>query len=187
MKYASEELIIEHEAILTGLSILERMINYLAAEKTVDREDIESMIRFLRVFADTCHHGKEEGIFFPIMERFGIPRERGPIGQMLSEHDQGRSFIRGMAQALEGKTLSASGIDINGFIENARGYIELLRAHIQKENVILFPMGDRAIPESAQGSILEAFQRHEETVIGNGIHEEFHAMLENLAAKYGVQ
>lgn len=187
MKYASEELIIEHEAILTGLSILERMMNNLAAEQTVDRKDIESMIRFLRIFADTCHHGKEEGILFPIMEKFGIPRERGPIGQMLSEHDEGRALIRGMAQALEGKNQHASGIDTNAFVENARGYIELLRAHIQKENVILFPMGDRAIPESEQGSILNAFERHEETVIGNGIHEEFHAMLENLAVKYGIQ
>ena len=29
--------------------------------------------------------------------------------------------------------------------ENARGYIDLLRAHIGKENNVLFPMADRAL------------------------------------------
>lgn len=77
-------------------------------------------------------------------------------------------------------------MDTNDFAVNARGYIELLRAHIQKENGVLFPMGDRVIPADEQEKMIEAFERHEAAVIGEGVHEGFHVMLSNLATKYGV-
>ncbi len=179
MKYASEDLTNEHEAILHGLAILEKIAGSAEAGTLKDVGDASAMIDFLKVFADTCHHGKEENILFPAMERSGIPKERGPIGQMLAEHEEGRKYIRAMAEAA-GKTP----LDARSFASEARGYIELLRAHIRKENTILFPMGDRAIPEPEQREILEAFERHEETVIGHGVHERLHAMLEDFSKKY---
>lgn len=179
MTYASEDLMNEHEAILHGLAILERIAVSAESGGLADKNDPSAMVDFLRVFADTCHHGKEENILFPAMERYGIPKERGPIGQMLVEHEEGRKLIRAMAGAA-GKTP----FDVEGFAENARGYIELLRAHIQKENAILFPMGDKAIPDSEQRELLEAFERHEETVIGHGVHERLHAMLDDFSKKY---
>jgi hemerythrin-like domain-containing protein len=179
MKYASEDLINEHEAILHGLTILEKIAVSADAGSLADKADPAAMIDFLKVFADTCHHGKEENILFPTMERYGIPKERGPIGQMLVEHEEGRKYIRAMAAAA-GKTP----FDARSFATQARGYIELLRSHIQKENTILFPMGDKMIPEPEQRKILEAFERHEETVIGHGVHERLHAMLDDFAKKY---
>jgi hemerythrin-like domain-containing protein len=113
------------------------------------------------------------------MEQAGIPKEGGPIGQMLHEHEQGRAFIRGMKQALGGEN-----VDAGAFRTNASGYIELLRAHIEKENEILFPMGDRFLPPEKQQELLEAFDKHEEEVIGAGVHERLHAMLDDFASRY---
>lgn len=179
MKYASEDLMNEHEGILNGLSILEKMIAFVESGKTGMQNDIASMIDFLKLFADKCHHGKEEGILFPTMEKYGIPNERGPIGQMLSEHEEGRKFIRGLSDSIVDGTLNKE-----VFIANGKDYIKLLRSHIQKENNILFPMGDRAIPEGEQQHLLEAFEDHEKTVMGEGIHEKLHAMLDEFAHKY---
>jgi hemerythrin-like domain-containing protein len=179
MKYASEDLMNEHEGILHGLTILEKMIALVESGKTGMQNDIASMIDFLKLFADKCHHGKEEGILFPAMEKNGIPKERGPIGQMLSEHEEGRKFIRGLSGSIaDGK------LNTEAFIANGKGYIELLRSHIQKENTILFPMGDRAIPEDEQQQLLKAFENHEKTVMGEGIHEKLHAMLDEFSLKY---
>jgi hemerythrin-like domain-containing protein len=179
MKYASEELKNEHEAILRALTILETMISALRSRKTSALGDLAAMTDFLKLFADTCHHGKEEGILFPAMERYGIPREGGPIGQMLAEHEQGRTFIRAMSAAV-----SAGNSGSAAFCENAEGYISLLRAHIRKENEVLFPMGDQVIPAWEQKEILEAFERHEAAVMGPGIHEKLHAQLDDFASVY---
>ncbi|MGQ9493468.1 MAG: hemerythrin domain-containing protein [Anaerolineae bacterium] len=93
---ATEQLMEEHRAIETVLNILENVCQRLETGKAVDAEHLEHILEFIRIFADRCHHGKEEDLLFPAMEKAGIPREGGPIGVMLIEHVQGRNYVRGM-------------------------------------------------------------------------------------------
>lgn len=176
---ASEDLRNEHEGILLGLRILEKMTGLLGSGKTVEREDLLIMIDFLRTFADKCHHGKEERILFPAMEKCGIPNEGGPIEQMLKDHAKSRTYIDGMAKSIERPQ-----IDTKEFIINAIEYINLLRCHITNENTILFPLGDRAIAPEVQKQILEAFEHHERTIMGPGVHEKLHEILDEFTKKY---
>jgi len=97
----AEQLKEEHQGILLMLRILEKVAAKLEAEEKVERNHLERIVEFFRVFADKCHHGKEEDLLFPAMEKAGVPKEGGPIGVMLAEHQQGRGHIRGMAEALE--------------------------------------------------------------------------------------
>jgi hemerythrin-like domain-containing protein len=179
MKYASEDLMNEHEGILFGLKILGKMCERLGGKGPVDIGDFQEIVNFLKLFADKCHHGKEEGLLFPAMERAGIPRENGPIGQMLYEHTVGRHHIAAMAGAIGDNSLNGK-----AFVDAAERYIELLRSHIEKENKVLFPMGDERIPEAEQKRLLEAFEKFEEEVMGMGTHEKLHAMLNSFEAKY---
>jgi hemerythrin-like domain-containing protein len=179
MRFASEDLRNEHEGILFGLKILERMTELMRDGEEVDRADLTQMIDFLRLFADKCHHGKEESILFPAMEDVGIPRDYGPIGQMLLEHEEGRRYIAEMDRSISGEA-----VDTQAFAANATEYVELLRAHIDKENDVLFPMGDRMIPEEKQEELLRQFEDHERNVMGPGIHEKLHGALDALENKY---
>lgn len=177
MNYASEDLIQEHESILYGLKILEKMIEIYTRNREINYNDVKEIVNFFKLFADKCHHGKEEMLLFPVMERSGILKENGPIGQMLYEHDKGRNYIRLMEEGLQKKQLEF-------FIENAFKYINLLRNHITKENDILFPLGDGRIPPDIQKNLLEAFEKHEETVMGKGTHEKLHELLHAFTNKY---
>lgn len=181
MTYASEDLMKEHEGILFGLSILEKMVNMLEAQDCVDQDDLARIVDFFTLFADKCHHGKEEGIYFPEMEASGIRKENGPIGQMLLEHVEGRGFIALMRESLSGK------IRTDLFIESGGKYIKLLRNHIEKENTILFPLADRTIPWERQASLLERFEEHETRVMGEGTHDKLHAVLHEFEEKYLVK
>ena len=179
MRYASEDLRNEHEGILFGLSILEKMAETAGQAGRVSMEDVHDIVNFLRMFADKCHHGKEEGLLFPAMEKTGISRDRGPIGQMLTEHNQGRQYITEMAASIEGDILQA-----DRFAQAAASYIELMRAHINKENSILFPAGDRMLPMEVQEQLLEQFEGFEEEVMGKGTHEKLHETLHRLEKAY---
>lgn len=179
MEYASKDLINEHEGILFGLKILETMIDQLSANQPVPQKDLQGMVQFLKLFADKCHHGKEEGLMFPAMEQAGIPKDQGPIGQMLLEHELGRQYIRAMDAASFNTTL-----DTEVFIRNAREYIALLQSHIEKENKVLFPMGDRLLPREKQQELLNGFEEFEERVMGVGTHEKLHEMLHEFDKKY---
>jgi hemerythrin-like domain-containing protein len=63
---------------------------------------------------------------------------------MLYEHEQGRAFVRTMAASLED---ARSGDQQAGseLREAAEGFINLIVAHIGKEDDILFHMADRMI------------------------------------------
>jgi hemerythrin-like domain-containing protein len=182
---ATEILSTEHRVIETMLTVLERICQDADKNGRLNREDAETAVTFIRTFADQCHHGKEEGQLFPAMEAKGVPCESGPIGVMLSEHEQGRQFVRGMASQI---VAAASGdhTSIREFIENANGYVSLLRAHIQKEDNILFPMAARLMSVEEQAELLKQFDMVETDHMGAGTHEKFLAMAEALATKYGV-
>ena len=178
MDYASRDLREEHEGILFGLKILEKMANLLREKGNVAVADTKDMIAFFQVFADKCHHGKEEGFLFPAMEKYGISRENGSIGQKLREHAEGRKYIAQMVDAAN------SGLETGDFADVARHYIDLLRRHIDKENNVLFPLGDKKIPPDVQAELLESFEKYEAEVMGSGTHERLHTLLKAFEKKY---
>lgn len=179
MVYASSDLRHEHDGILHGLKILESMVVLLKNDEKMDANDFLSMVDFLKLFADKCHHGKEENLLFPALEKAGVQNQNGPIGQMLIEHTQGRIFIVQMSDALENRA-----VDKAGFAAAATDYINLLRAHINKENNVLFAMADQKITANEQQRLLTAFEKFEETVMGKGTHEKLHETLHRLDEKY---
>ena len=186
---ATEDLRAEHEGILRMLAILEAVAGRLRDGKDVPAAHLAGMLDFLKVFADKCHHGKEEDILFPALEAAGLARDSGPIGVMLREHTLGRGHIRAMGVALElmepgGGQASAERAQVESFCAEASAYVELLTQHIAKENTVLFPMAERLLGAPALTDMHEAFERLEEERIGPGRHEAFHRLLNDLATEY---
>ena len=171
----------EHVLILEALDAIERKLAALEGGGPPDRAYFEKAVQFLRTFADRCHHGKEENLLFKSMVDRGFPRQAGPIAVMLYEHETGRSFIRGMAEGA-----AAVGIDpaaSKRILEDGRCYIALLRAHINKENTILFPMADNVLTPEDQQRLSEEFERFEAEETGAGVHDAMLKLLDELKAE----
>jgi len=179
MERASEELRNEHEAIKIALSILDSIATKIQQSENVDVQDLKDLVEFVVLFADKNHHGKEEDLYFPSLEEAGIPKDGGPIGVMLAEHEQGRSNIRAMRESV-----SEQDADLHTFADAAFSYVALMRNHIEKENNILFMMGDRMIPGGIQNELLTKFREHEEKVLDEEKYNELQVLLSKLAKKY---
>jgi len=173
----------EHRAIKTMLAIIEVVCDQLERGERVPAEHLRDIAVFIQGFADKCHHAKEEDLLFPAMEESGIPRQGGPTGVMLAEHEEGRSYVRNMKEAAErygaGDREAAA-----PFVDNARNYIGLLTQHIDKEDNILYAIADSRLSRETQKRLEEAFERVEREVVGPGKHEEFHGLLEKLEEAY---
>lgn len=178
MSKAIDDLKHEHEAILSALQIVNSMTARIGKGTSIDAQDMRDFTDFLKEFADKCHHGKEEGLLFPALTRAGIPEKNGPIGVLLSEHTEGRKLIKDMQDALSPE------VNYSRFAQSAGRYSNLMRNHIQKENDVLFPAAEKSLTDTQLLELYDNFQRHEEEVIGEGKHEELHAMLKNLKKKY---
>lgn len=171
----------EHDAVLGVLEALDKAVARLKEEKDVPLSFFEDVLEFLTVFVDKCHHSKEEEVLFPLLGEGGIPVQGGPIGQMLLEHEQGREYIREMQRGLESLK---DGVPAGRYflVSGAEGYSQLLKAHIMKENKVLFVMADSLLQPAAQQEVAEQFEEIETNKIGVGTHERLHGMIDQLIA-----
>ena len=182
MRRATEILRNEHDAILRMLDATEEVAQRLGRRERVEPQVLANLMEFFRLFADHCHHGKEEDLLFPLLEKKGMPRGGGPIGVMLMEHDHGRGFIRQMA--LEAEPHAGGNADAGvRWAAAAIQYVGLLREHIAKENQVLFVMAERMLSNTEQLELAEAFEKVEIEKMGAGTHERLHAMMEKLLAE----
>lgn len=177
MHQAIADLTHEHDAILSALRILERMAAQ-AQRGGLAAGDLARFLRFLHEFVDRCHHGKEEGLLFPAMLAAGLAEHGGFVDELLAEHAQGRALIRAMEDA------GTPVIDAPAFASAAAAYAEHLRAHIDKENAVFFPMAERLLDAAVMAELQRGFAEHELRVMGPGRHEQLHALLHRLKAQY---
>lgn len=175
----TETLVLEHQAIQQMLEILVTAAERFQAGELDDPSIFEKAVDFLRGFADRCHHGKEERHLFAKLVEKGVPKNGGPVGVMLMEHEVGRSHIRGMAEAAE-KLRAGDKSAEKKLVEHALAYADLLSNHIQKENNILFPLADRILTPEEESELEKTFDQVEAEEMGEGTHEHYHEILEEL-------
>ncbi len=179
---ATEILMHEHQAILLVIDAAEKEVAFMKETGRIHAETIREMADFFKNFADRCHHAKEEKHLFALMHERGMPMEVGPLAVMLDEHEQGRAHVRAVAEAVAGKgEPTADAVRIAE--ENLAAYAELLRAHIDKEDLILYPMADRLLTPADQEALVDAFDKVEAEELGEGVHEKYHAWIKELVGK----
>jgi len=174
---ATEALKAEHRIIEKVLDALEKLAKN--AESSL-LADWAKAIDFARNFADKCHHLKEENLLFPAMEARGIPREGGPIGMMLAEHEEGRGYVRAMAEVLEAAEKDPTSARLT-LRRKADAYIRLLRGHIEKEDEVLFVLADGVLSGEEQKDLLRKFEEHEREEMGSGVHEKYLKIVHELS------
>ncbi len=179
MKTATSVLRKEHDAILKMLDVTEEIARRAKQGIPVPTSIYGELLEFFKVFADRCHHKKEEGLLFPALEGKGLPHQNGPIAVMLSEHELGRELIGAMSRAAGEISDDRPGAATR-WAAAALEYSALLRAHINKENNILFMMAERLLSEAEQAELAEAFDRHEIEEMGAGTHERLHESMRKL-------
>jgi hemerythrin-like domain-containing protein len=128
----------EHKLILRALNVLEQMAVNVEHGKQPDGQDVEDILRFLRLFADDHHQVKEEAVLFPAMLKSGDRNSLARLQWMTFEHNQERSLVEGLEDALR----TNKGADFVYFAERLN---HILRTHIHKEDHILFEFADDAL------------------------------------------
>jgi hemerythrin-like domain-containing protein len=142
-------LIEEHKTILLALNILDAMALRVERGENLPADDVEALLDFLKTFADDHHQGKEETALFPELMRAGAA-QTDPVRHMVFEHDQERSLVKGLEDALRTK----SGRE---FVYCANRLSGLLRNHIYKEDHILFETVELALSPEQDKRISEEF------------------------------
>jgi hemerythrin-like domain-containing protein len=126
----------DHKIILRAVDVLEDMAKRLRYDQQIDHEDLQSILRFIRLFADEYHQTKEENVLFPEL-RAAQPQER-PLREIMFEHDDVRMLVTGLEDALE----TRQGLHC---VYMATRLTTLIRNHIYNEDRALFSLVERSL------------------------------------------
>ncbi|OFZ22723.1 MAG: hypothetical protein A2X94_03490 [Bdellovibrionales bacterium GWB1_55_8] len=175
-----ELLVEEHTVILLALQGLLGLAAQAEAADGADSMDVtvaSKAIEFIVEFADRHHHGKEEKLLFNLMEQRGFARTSGPLAVMYHEHETGRALVRSMATSLD-KIASKTDYEaeLAKFADNARQFAQLLSAHIQKENQILYPMAQKYLTSDDMGELEKMFSAFETEAAKTGVQETYYEL-----------
>jgi len=175
----------EHQVILRVVCVLGRLMDRFEQAGEFPASTLARCVEFIRLFADACHHGKEEDLLFPVLESRGIPRDGGPIGVMLYEHQVARRLTREMAEALTADR-TGNAASRKRFCLAARQYADLLTNHIFKEDSVLFNMGDRVMNPEDQRTLATKFCAVNCRAFEGRRREELEQIADELETQIGV-
>jgi hemerythrin-like domain-containing protein len=134
----------QHRRILKIADVLEEVLSREPEADGLDYDAVAECARFIRLYADALHHGKEENLLFVELEERGMSRTEGPLAVMLFEHQVGRGHVRAIEEALP---VARDGDEEarRRMVRAGMDYVELIRGHIRKEDHVLFNWADQMI------------------------------------------
>jgi hemerythrin-like domain-containing protein len=146
----------EHRLILRMIALVEQNTALMEGGKLRNWQFYLDAVEFIRNYADHFHHAKEEEILFAALIKNGMPEKQSPIEAMHIEHEQGREHVLAIEDATR-KALAGEAGQIPLLATHARGYAQLLRGHIDKEDTILYPLAERVLPAAVRPDMLAAY------------------------------
>ena len=139
----------DHRIIWRSLDVLDEMSARTQNQQPIPEQDVLTLLRFLRVFADDHHQTKEESALFPVLMQ---TKANGRLRQMIFEHDQERSLVEGLEDSLR----TRKGAE---FVHFANRLAQLIRTHIQKEDTVLFPIAESCLSEQQDERVTAELQK----------------------------
>ncbi len=173
-----EVLMDEHrtaESVLDSLCLFARTTRQEAGDQ---RSTLAQFVQLLRMF-DELHHMKEEDMLFDRMTCNGFPRDGGPLAVMLSDHATCRDLVARLA-ALAEQSGPWTDRDRRLLDETATEYTLFLKAHIAKEDNVLYPMSRQVLPEPEWQQLESSFAELDEDWKRDGRLAAFRDRVEQL-------
>ena len=167
-------LMIEHRLVERMLGVVEREIPKVETRNEIEPFFIDTVVDFIRIYADRTHHAKEEHILFKEVAKKEMTREdRALLDVLLSEHDYGRKTVREVVEAKERYVRNEAGA-LAVILEKLNALIVFYHEHIRKEDDLFFPASIRYLSDEEQDAILLEFWESDRKMI----HEKYRSVVE---------
>ena len=172
------QLMIEHRLIEKYLARAAARIE-ATPESAWDPLLVDSVVDFIRTYADRTHHGKEEDILFAELGKRSLrPPDAEGMRELLAEHRLAREKVREIV-ALNGQYRAG---DL-GVVTRIKEIVAWLAAfypvHIRKEDARFFPDTEKYFEPQELATMLSQFNDFDRAMI----HEKYRAALDQLVGE----
>lgn len=169
-------LMIEHRLIEKMLKVIQNQISVIEKQKRVDPVFIDTVVDFVKTYADRTHHGKEEGILFRhLLMKNMTPEDEKVMAELIEDHKLGRQVTKNLVQA--GNDYRNGRLEaIQTIIENLSTLVDFYPKHIIKEDKVFFPNTENCFSLEEQENMLNEFWEFDRKMI----HEKYTSLLKSL-------
>jgi hemerythrin-like domain-containing protein len=131
-------LMIEHRLIEKMIAVIKKVIARSEQQGKINPEFIDLAVDFIRMYADRCHHGKEEDILFRDLNKKPLSREHKQIvNELVEEHQQGRKTVADLVEA-KGRYLKKDPDALHLMLDRMKYLVGFYPKHIEKEDKHFF-------------------------------------------------
>lgn len=169
-------LMIEHRLIEKMIKHLKERSQIFRKENEADIFFIDKAVDFIKIYADRCHHGKEEDILFRDLAKKELQREHKNImDELVQEHSWVRNVTKSLVSAKEkyglGDKTALSDI-VKLMIELAEFYPK----HIEKEDKHFFIPCMNYFSKQEQEAMLNEFWEFDRRLV----HEKYKEIVKEI-------
>jgi len=165
----------EHQLIIKYINLLTRYLTTISEDE--QREDLfvklGDFVDFIKNYADTYHHAKEENILFKFMEEPGVLTHCNPLPVMLNDHENGRQFVRELTVAIVNNDQVKAQL-------SAQAWASLLTEHIYKEDNVLYVMAEEGLNDEQKRKIEIEYSEIEKKLNGENLEKKYNMLYDLL-------
>lgn len=169
-------LMIEHRLIERMLSVIKNMLPEIKAKQKVDPVLVDSIIDFIKIYADRTHHGKEEDILFRELGKKPLSaQDRKIMNELIDEHVFGRKTTKALADANKRYRNGEKAL-LAEITDKFNALVEFYPVHIDKEDSYFFPASRSYFTDEEEKKMLEEFWEFDRKLI----HEKYDSLIKKL-------
>ena len=169
---------IEHRLIEKLLAAAAELTTNMT-ERTYDPVLIDSIVDFIKTYADRTHHGKEEDILFHELSKKDLSEENLQVmNALIDEHKQARRKVVDIVQLNE-QYKTGDRTVVSKIKEIILWLSEFYPVHIVKEDKEFFPKSEKYFSEEELDKMLQDFW----TFDRNMIHEKYQIIVKDIIGK----
>ncbi len=164
----------DHKFINKVVATMAVLAEDLQADGSVDPKMLRDLVQFMRIFAEQCHHGKEEQHLFAVVAKKPLPEAWRMLEVVDKEHGRIHTLTDELAHAVSRYVLNPSS-GRESLISALRGIVAFYPRHIWKEEYLIFPVLRQLLSPAEQEEIARGFNEID-SEIGSDVHHAFETL-----------
>ena len=148
-------LMIEHRLIERMISVMEKELKRIRKDGTANPRFIDTATNFIHIYADQCHHGKEEKILFRDLKKKKLqPNDKQLMEELIQEHVLGRKLTGTLVKAKE-KYQAGDSTALTTIMDTMQQLVDFYPKHIEKEDKTFFKSAMKYLSKAEKDAMLE--------------------------------
>ncbi|KJS33406.1 MAG: cation-binding protein [Desulfatitalea sp. BRH_c12] len=169
-------LMIEHRLIARMIALFDKALKQIDAAGKVDPVFIDTVVDFMRFYADRTHHGKEEDLLFQELRKRSLSAEDEKImNELIEEHALGRRTTQALVDA-NIRYRSGDAAALSDIMANLRKLVAFYPGHIVKEDRIFFPSSRTYFTDEEDQAMLSAYWEFDRKMV----HEKYNLLVKEM-------